>query len=118
MSYSAACRAYQRNKDKLLQLLLRIEKTGVNVDELRVLTASDNLIDLTVLLQRVKEIPLLSSLIAEAQHLKGSLENLIDEKREFDESNAYNQSDDTDAKLYGGISDDWEEYLDMIHHDK
>jgi hypothetical protein len=96
---------------------------GINLEDIIASINSENVdVALDLIAKRIEFIngdELFISLKETAEHWKGSYENLKEEEIEWNEINAEESYHyDDNEKLYGGLSDDWEEYLDMIHHDK
>lgn len=55
------------------------------------------------------------SLIEAARSWKGFYDNMEEEEAEWIELNRPDVRENNEP-MYGGLSDDWEEYLDMIDH--
>lgn len=116
MSYPAACRAYARACEDLRKLIDALRKVGINVERVMELVERNDHRALLALIEGNEE---LNSLTKAANHWNGSNENLKEEEAEWNEINRVDSYDNNDRQpMYGGLSDDWKEYLDMIHHDK
>jgi hypothetical protein len=115
MSYPAACRAYERRKKALLDLIQALKIKGINVDDLLREVENDNNIEV---LSRINFLLDLDELKTACEDWSGSYENMKEEEQEWNELNRVEEEEDQDGKMYGGLSDDWEEYLDMINYDQ
>lgn len=114
MSYPAACRAYERRKKALLDLIQALKIKGINVDDLLREVENDKIIEaLSSINSRLD----LDDLKTACEGWSGSYENMKEEEQEWYEL-MVEEEEDQDGKMYGGLSDDWEEYLDMINHDQ
>ena len=102
-----------------------MKDAGINLEDIIVSVDSENfIIALALITNRLEFVngnELFIALKEAADHWKGYYDNMKEEEIEWNEIN----TDTTDSyhmrdneKLYGGLSDDWEEYLDMIHHEK
>jgi hypothetical protein len=115
MSYPAACNTLSRRANELKELIDQLRLAGVNVNEIMKLFDGNKYNELIEYISAHQEY---SSLQDSANNLKGSYENMLEELREWNKINYYESPESSPSPMYGGLSDDWEEYLDMIGHDK
>lgn len=111
-------RGYERSTQELVNLIKALQRAGVNVDALLREVEKERHNNVLEIIQTQ---PAFSSLLDAARHWKGSYDNLKEEEAEWNEmlwQECCGEDDFADEPLYGGLSDDWEEYLDMIHYDK
>jgi hypothetical protein len=117
MSYPAACRAYERCTEELRKLVEALQQQGVDVEALLHEIEQDNH---KAAMDLITENESFRSLTSAALNWQGSYENMKEEEEEwYQDIGGYTYGEDSDTgKMYGGISDDWEEYLDMIGHEQ
>eukprot|EP01038_Epipyxis_sp_PR26KG_P016361 gene16361-22299_t len=115
MSYPAVCRAYSRSIKELLDLVKTLQNSGIDMDAILEGIDKDQH-DATLLL--INNNQNYVSLRKAAENWKGYYVNMKEEEAEWYEMNRVDSDFDKNEPLYGGISDDWEEYLDAIHHEQ
>jgi hypothetical protein len=114
MSYPAACRAYSRSVAELKRLIELLRLAGIHVDPLVEEVNKDHHDSVIAM---INNNPNYNSLLEAARHWKGSYDNMKEEEEEWISLHRPDTPEDHEP-MYGGLSDDWEEYLDMIHYDK
>jgi hypothetical protein len=128
MSYPAACRAYERAVETLRKLIAALKEKGINVEELSkefevAVKELSSDTKVTKLCEMDHVILIISqnsdyvSLEKSADDLKGYYENMKEEEIEWFEGLREDVESDHEP-MYGGVSDDWEDYLDKIGYDK
>ena len=120
MSYPAACRAYSRAVEDLLKLIEALRQLGVNVDAILNEVKADHHDAVQAIVQGNT---VFESLNKAVDNWIGYYKNLKEEEEEWYELNRPDDKvdDDDDGNnqlMYGGVSDDWWDYLDKIGYDK
>jgi hypothetical protein len=118
MSHEAACTAYATCEEELNKLVDSLRNAGVDVDPLE---EEINKQHHQTVVDMVRAEEALHPLISAATNWQYAFECMNEE--EWNESWMESVFDEDmheqceDGGMHCGISDDWEEYLDMIYHD-
>jgi hypothetical protein len=112
MSYPAACRAEERARKALLDLIQVLKTKGINVDDLlREVESYKNIEALSRINSRLD----FDELKTACECWSGNYENMKEEQIEWNELNRVEEEEDPDmiGGMYGELSFDWEDMLNL-----